>query len=135
MASPLDSMVACLSQGNPVYLPSKFWDALNKKNLKQLESGGLRDFKRTIARNYFTFIVGRQDEQFKYLLEHTSSLSWPSILRWMWRHKYSARVLYKSLRLDAIPDLTREQQIELVIFTKMLWELARKVDSLKLLTR
>jgi len=49
----MDSMIRELSRGNPNYLPSKFWQTLNQKNLEQLESEGIENFKQTVAQNYF----------------------------------------------------------------------------------
>ena len=38
-------------------LPSRYWEELNSKNLEQLADSGFENFKRTVARNYFTWIV------------------------------------------------------------------------------
>ncbi len=38
-------------------LPSKYWAELNKKALRQISDSSYENFKRTVARNYFTFIV------------------------------------------------------------------------------
>ena len=35
-------------------LPSKYWEELNRKNLQQLADSKYENFKRTLARNYFT---------------------------------------------------------------------------------
>ena len=113
-------MFDCLSQGSEVYLPPKFWDALNRKNLDQLKSNGLKNFKQTIAQNYFTWIVGHKDKQFKYLLRKTNLLDWPSILKGMFTY-------------DADSPLRRKQQRRLTIFTKMLWKYAESNDSENLL--
>jgi len=116
MTMILQSMFDCMSQGNQVYLPSKFWETLNKNNLDQLESDGIKNFKQTIAQNYFTWIIGRQDEQFRYLVKHTSLLDWPSILKGI-------------LTYDPNSPLRRRQQRELAVFTRMLWKLAERIDS------
>ena len=41
----------------PQILPSRYWVELNNKNLQQLAESGYENFKRTVARNYFTWIV------------------------------------------------------------------------------
>jgi putative sugar O-methyltransferase len=46
---------------------SEAWTALSKKNFDQLLRDGFNNFKRTIATNYFTFIVQSGDPQLKAL--------------------------------------------------------------------
>lgn len=58
---------AFLSSGRKELFPSEYWVALNKKNLEQLERYGYDNFKRTIALDYFTWLVSPWDEQMKYL--------------------------------------------------------------------
>jgi putative sugar O-methyltransferase len=108
-------MTECLSQGNPVYLPSKFWEELNNKNIKQLESDGIDNIKQTVAQNYFTWVNDKRD-QFRYLLYHTRLRDWPSILK-------------KASIYDPSSTLGRKQQIELGIFTRMLWKFAERSDE------
>ena len=55
-AATLESMFAALKQGAPVWLPSEFWTKLNAMNLAQMNAHGVANFKRTLARNYFTFL-------------------------------------------------------------------------------
>ncbi len=117
----LQSMFDSLSRGNPIYLPSKFWEALNTKNLQQLEAGGLNNIKQTLAQNYFTWVVGHTDQQFRYLAWHTNLLAWPAILRGIFTH-------------DPSIPLNRKQQRELMIFTRMLWKFTERIDSEHLLT-
>jgi putative sugar O-methyltransferase len=114
-------MFECLSRGNPIYLPSKFWEALNAKNLQQLEARGLANIKQTVAQNYFTWVIGHTDQQFRYLARHTNLLAWPAILRGIFNHNPSF-------------PLNRSQQRELMIFTRMLWKFTERIDSEHLLT-
>ena len=110
------SMFACLSQGDKVFLPSKFWEALNTKNVQQLETEGIDNFKQTIALNYFTWMISYKDAQFLYLLKNTKLSSWPVILNGLLTYRHSSR-------------LTRRQQIELTAFTKMLWKFVERIDT------
>lgn len=114
-------MFDALSNGNPIYHPSKFWEELNEKNVRQLESGGLQNIKQTIARNYFTWVVGRRDQQFRFLARHTKLLSWPAILKGIFSH-------------DPSFPLNQREQRQLIIFTRMLWKFAERFDSEQLLT-
>ncbi len=122
MDAILKSMFDCLSRGNSIYLPSKFWVALNDKNLRQLESSGIVSFKQTIAQNYFTWIIGRRDKQFRFLVKHTNLLAWPTVLRGLFAH-------------DPTSSLSGKQQRELEVFTRMLWKFAERVDSEGILKR
>ena len=118
----LQSMFYSLSRGNPVYLPSKFWEALNSKNVQQLESGGLDNIKQTVAQNYFTWVIGRENRQFRYLIRHTKLWAWPAILKNIFAH-------------DPSFPLKPVQQRELTVFTRMLWKFTERFDSEHLLSR
>jgi len=111
----LQSMFDCLKQGNNVYLPSKFWDALNRKNIDQLAGEGIRNIKRTVAQNYFTWVIGRNHEQFRFLLKNTPLRAWPSMCGAL-------------MRPDKTLDLTRTKKMELILFTAMLWNYAKDRD-------
>ena len=117
----LRSMFDCVSQGDPTYLPSRLWEALNTKNLQQLEASGLANIKQTVAQNYFTWVIGHSDQQFRYLARHTRLSAWPAILRGIFDH-------------DRSFPLNRKQQRELKIFTRMLWKFTERIDSEGLLT-
>jgi putative sugar O-methyltransferase len=49
-------------------LPSRYWEQLNKKNLRQISDSSYENFKRTVARNYFTFIVTPWNQQTRFLM-------------------------------------------------------------------
>lgn len=117
MDTILKSMFDCLARGNSIYLPSKFWEALNEKNLEQLESRGIANFKQTVAQNYFTWVIGRRETQFRYLVKHTNIFAWPSIL------------LCGLFAYDRTSPLSRKRQKELEVFTKMLWKFAERHDK------
>jgi len=44
----LKAMFVCFSRGNEVYLPSKFWEFYNEKNIKQLEIEGIENIKQPL---------------------------------------------------------------------------------------
>ena len=52
----------------PEILPSKYWQELNRKNLQQLAESKYENFKRTLARNYFTWIVNPFNKQIRFLM-------------------------------------------------------------------
>ncbi|SVD43713.1 uncharacterized protein METZ01_LOCUS396567, partial [marine metagenome] len=55
-------------------LPSKYWEELNHKNLAQLADTGFENFKRTVARNYFTWIVNPMNSQIRFLITEAGYL-------------------------------------------------------------
>ena len=56
----LEEMLQEIDRAPQEVLPSKYWVELNKKNLEQLQKSGLENFKRTLALNYFTFLVKKK---------------------------------------------------------------------------
>lgn len=120
MNNTLQLMFECLAKGDPVFQPSKFWEELNAKNLKQLEIHEIKSFKQTIALNYFTWLVGPRDKQFLYLIRNTKLRSWPEILS-------------GAFQKNQLSNLNRIQQIQLTIFTRMLWKFVQQFDHEKLL--
>ena len=111
----LRSMFDCISKGNQVYLPSMFWEFYNDKNIKQIEIEGIENIKQTVAQNYFTWVIGIRDKQFRYLLRNTQILSWPSIL-------------FGAPAYGSIAHLGWKLRIRLAIFTRMLWRTVERID-------
>ncbi len=58
-------------------LPSKYWEKLNRKNMQQLADSKYENFKRTLARNYFTWIVNPLNKQIRFLMREAGV--WQSI--------------------------------------------------------
>jgi putative sugar O-methyltransferase len=111
----LRSMFDCFSKGDQIYLPSKFWEFYNDKNIKQIEIEGIENIKQTVARNYFTWLIGIKDNQFHYLLRNTQILSWPSII-------------FGPPAYVSCMNLSWTQRVELAIFTRMLWRNVERID-------
>lgn len=116
MNDTLRSMFTCLSKGDKVFLPSKFWEGLNTKNVQQLEAKGIDNFKQTVALNYFTWMINYKDAQFLYLLKNTKLSSWLVILNGLLTYRHTSL-------------LTQRQQIKLIVFTKMLWKFVERIDT------
>ncbi|MFQ6006657.1 MAG: putative sugar O-methyltransferase [Woeseia sp.] len=64
----LSEMLDELPRFRKEILPSKYWQELNRKNLKQISDNRYENFKRTVARNYFTFIVTPWNRQIRFLM-------------------------------------------------------------------
>jgi putative sugar O-methyltransferase len=115
MKEILRSMFDCFTKGDKIYLPSKFWEFYNDKNIKQLEIEGIDNIKQTVATNYFTWLIGIKDQQFRYLLRDTNIMSWPSIL-------FGSPAHVSRIHLSWV------QRIQLAIFTRMLWRNVERID-------
>lgn len=120
MNADLREMFACLEQRGGVYLPSRFWQALNEKNIRQLEDSGLGNIKRTLAQNYFTWVVGLLNDQFRFLMRQMAPRDWADVLRGLPPY-------------DPGTGLGRLRFLELSIFSRMLWCYAERFDSRGLL--
>jgi putative sugar O-methyltransferase len=107
-------MFDCLSTGDAVYLPSKFWESYNARNLGQLTSDGYDNFKQTISRNYFTWVAGA-DDQLRFLAKKFRVRDFPGILGGLleWRHS---------------SGLTWRQQLKVGLMTRLLWKYALRLD-------
>lgn len=101
---------------------SQAWTALSKKNFDQLLRDGFSNFKRTIATNYFTFLVQAGDPQIAALEE-----------------------ILSDMEIDACRNLALAEQDDLDVnipdqfsyryFVHLLWLYARKLDVNKNLER
>ena len=103
-------------------LPSKYWEELNRKNLRQLADSKYENFKRTIARNYFTWIINPFDEQLRFLMREAGA--WSSI-----------RYLFSSLVAPRHDPLKRKHTIYYNTLTNLLWAYVEKNDTEGLLDR
>ena len=72
MDSVLKQMLLAYEKSPPEVMPSKYWIALNKKNVAQLLDTGFENFKQTIALNYFTWLVDEDNLQVKFLKNNLS---------------------------------------------------------------
>lgn len=101
-------------------LPSKYWEELNRKNLKQISDSSYENFKRTVARNYFTFIVTPWNRQIRFLMR---SLPFGRALR-----------IFSSAFLAPRHELFKwYQSIYYNLLTKLLWAYVEHNDPKQLL--
>lgn len=90
-------------------LPSKYWEVLNRTNIAQLADYGYENFKRTLARNYFTWTVSPFDVQIRYLCRR---LSLGAVL------KIATRTLFSAPH----PPLNWAPSLSYTFLTRLLWE-------------
>lgn len=122
MNTSLQEMFDSLNRKGGVYLPSLLWRDLNDRNIQQLESAGLQNLKRTVAQNYFTWVVGILNDQFRFL---ASTMKWRD-----WRE-----VLHNVPHYEGGTGLSRTRFLELCIFSRMLYLFAERYDTHQLLKR
>src|SRR5437667_254939 len=90
--SALRDMVSEVSGSPPLYRPSRFWTDLNEINQAMLDELGLENLKRTVAQNYFNWLItSKQDPQYRAvrklwvrrpsLQPYLNKLEYPSLLR------------------------------------------------------
>jgi putative sugar O-methyltransferase len=109
----LEEMFEGLRGAPPEVLPSKYWEELNKTNVEQLASHGYGTFKRTLALNYFTFLVSRKDVQLGFLQSHLPV-------------HVVGRCAVASLLRGSHPGLSWKQSVLYSYLTLLLWEFARR---------
>ncbi len=114
-----------------LYRPSRFWDDLNSINAQWLDEFGLENFKRTVAQNYFNWlVVAHQDPQFRAVLG--AWLRRPA-LRPLLTRMPDPGLLRTTIGLErrfGIP-----QRLVYRLFVGMLWEVAVRDDRLGLTSR
>ncbi len=103
-------------------LPSKYWEELNRKNLRQLAENKYENFKRTLARNYFTWMINPFDEQLRLLMREAG------VAR-------SLRYLMSAIAAPRHPPLNKKHTFYYNTLTNLLWDFVEKNDAEGLLGR
>jgi len=99
---------------------SVYWKILNNKNLRQLLESGFENFKQTIALNYFTFTLERNNLQEKFLRAHLP----PETVE---------RARKRAAQGRPHPFLGEERSRHFNFMTRLLWEFTkRSVGDLEL---
>lgn len=106
----------------PEILPSKYWVELNKKNLQQLAESRYDNFKRTLARNYFTWIVSPLNPQNRFLMKEAGLLR-------------SFSILLRGLFSPRDDQFKTRHIIYYSVLTNLLWDFVEKRDTENLLGR
>jgi len=113
-----------IAGASPLYRPSNFWNDLNKKNFEMLAELGVENFKRTVAQNYFNWlVVGIRDVQFRNALR--SWMRRPSILPFLNRLEFPD-TLRTTTGLEG--RVGRWGFFLYKMFVGMLWEHAARLD-------
>lgn len=110
MRERIEEMIQCLKSGAKETQPSAFWDVLNKKNIEQLSIYGYENFKRTIAKNYFTWsLIATWNPQVIFLIKHVNLM-------------VTVKNIFKTLILFKHKYLTLIESFVVSFLTLMVWE-------------
>jgi len=118
-------MMAALDLAGDLFKPSVFWRELADENIRMLEAGGIENFKRSLAQNYFNWpIEGPSDPQMRTLLAAWAAD--PSIVP-------LRAELYGSAALDSVNNTTflrtPEAARAYTLFVGLLWWYATRDDA------
>ena len=103
-------------------LPSKYWEELNRKNLQQLADSRYENFKRTVARNYFTWIVNPLNKQIRFLMGQAGVFN-------------SISFFFRALSAPRHDFLKKKHTVYYNLLTNLLWSYVEKNDEEGLLAR
>jgi len=120
METRIVEMFRELEQAPKEVLPSKYWEELNRRNLAQLAEQGYGNFKRTLATNYFTWVVRPSDAQIRFLRQH---LPFGTVLK----------AMIRTLVSRSHPPLGWFSSRKCTYLTRLLWEYAAGNDPERLL--
>ena len=118
----LRDMVAEFRKFRPEMLPSRYWEELNRKNLAQLADSRYENFKRTLARNYFTWIVNPLNKQIRFLMSEAGFFT-------------SLGILSGALFAPRHAYLKKRHTVYYNTLTQLLWRYVEKTDQEGLLDR
>lgn len=99
--------------------PSAFWRELGDEQARILAQTGVENVKRTLAHRYFTWRQGLRSDQLWAVAGKTRMRDWPRAFR------------------DFPPpdEMGRRQWFFQVVFTRLLWLYAKRIDRLHLIRR
>jgi putative sugar O-methyltransferase len=129
VAAWVEEMRRHVEDGPEIYRPGAFWSDLLERNLDMLRTDGIRRFKRTVANNYFNWlVVSWLDPQLRRAVE--GWLRRPSVapLRARMEPVDAVRTMARDDAFDLSPAAARRYRF----FVAQTWERARREDRLGL---
>ena len=112
----------------PEFMPSKYWQEINNKNLEMLTEGGLDNFKRTLAHNYYSWLIVSNHPQLTFLkkIYPIKSLLISFFIEYEKNVKVRTTTEKKSFTLS-------KKQIKIYsLFVALVWQRMKDLDKLKL---
>ena len=103
----LKAMFADLQRGRPEVQPSKYWVELNQSDQAQLMAVGFENFKRTVAKHYFTWTqIWPWDSQLRFLMSALPlTATCANILRTFRPLKHEHVSIHQSLALNFLSQM------------------------------
>lgn len=140
----LRAMVAETAASSDLYRPSRFWKDLNQINQTMLDELGLDNLKRTLAQNYFNWLItNKRDPQYQAvrrlwvrhptLQPYFNKFEMPSLLRTL--QPYLNKLENSSVPLAAMglePRIGAREMRVYKLFVGMLWEYTLRQDWSKI---
>ena len=111
----IEAMFAEFPKYREEILPSRYWEELSRKNLAQLADSRYENFKRTLARNYFTWIVNPFNKQMRFLMREAG----------IW---HSTKIIASAIISQRHKLLKRKHTIFYNLLTNLLWAYVEKND-------
>ena len=119
----MKEMVEEVANAPALYRPSRFWEFLGGLNEQMLSEHGLENLKRTVAQNYYNWlVVGTKDNQFRNAFRH-------------WLSRPTLAPFFSSIEpLDFLKTIGKQRRLGwkeaqlYKLFVGFVWELAREVD-------
>ena len=119
----LYKMKNVLLESGSEHLPAKFWIITSEKHISQLKEKGYVNFKKTLALNYFTWVIKTrrfwQDDQLKYLISRVPPLS---ILKNVFR-------AVKAIFTNKFRNLSFLKLVLYNFLVYMLWDYVSRLDN------
>ena len=111
----IEEIFKCLKEGKREVQPAIWWDRLNKKNIEQLSRYGYNNFKRTIAKNYFTWsLISPWNPQVVFLIKHVKLTT-------------TIKNIFKTIILLKHKYFTPIESLVVSFLALMVWEYAKKM--------
>lgn len=104
--TPLCEMFSEMEKAPQAVQPSKFWRSINESHLQQFN---LDTFKRTLAKQYFTFFLGFRDSQIKFLHKNV-------------RKRFILATFIKTLFSAKFAHESKKRSLSYTYLTQLLWE-------------
>jgi putative sugar O-methyltransferase len=124
LPTSLQAMLREVQEGPAIYRPSNFWNDLGAINRDMINELGLENFKRTVAQNYFNWLViSPRDVQFKSVLKaFFRRPNFQPLLNRM----ITPELLRTTIKLE--DHIGARELYVYKLFVGMLWEVAARQD-------
>lgn len=107
------------------FSPSAFWSEVGLKNVEMLRNSGIENFKRTLANNYYNWMI-MNDEDPHFLHRWTFWKSRPNLFSLMARIEGDRS--YQTYIQESPSVLSKKEARRYALFVSLGWDIARRHD-------